>query len=147
MSPQNHVVASTITSCAFFFCTHSGEGTAACFLSGILIDIDHHFDLWIYKKKFLLGLKDIYHFCEKEKGERLYLIFHSYELIFLLWLSLFVFHLNLIWWGMAIGVSVHMIFDQILNPLRPGVYFLWYRIKNNFDKACIYPREVYQQME
>ena len=147
MSPSAHVVASTMTSAAFFQATHSLDGTIACFLSGIFIDIDHHFDLWIYKKKFLWHLKELYHFCEKEKNGRMHLIFHSYELFAIFWVCLLIFHLSALWWGIAVGMTVHIILDQLYNPMKPGAYFLFYRIKNGFTKESLYPWEFYSSME
>ncbi len=146
MSPTHHTVASAITTAGFFYVTQSVGGSLMCFLSGIFIDIDHHFDLWIYKKKILLHPRDLWHFCENEKNGRLHLIFHSYELFAVFWLCLFLFKPSLIWWGMAVGATVHMILDQIFNPLRPGVYFLWYRIKNKFAKEAFFYPKHYEKM-
>ena len=139
MTPRNHVMASAITSSIFAFLTRSWEGTTACFLSGIFIDIDHHFDLWLYKKKILLHPKHIYQFCEREKDGKLHLIFHSYELLVIFWIVIAAFHLSFLWRGLAVGMSVHLILDQIGNALKPGVYFLFYRIKNKFSKEAIFP--------
>lgn len=91
MTPLSHVIASTTTSAVFAIVTQSWEGTLACFLSGIFVDIDHHFDVWIYKKKILFHLKHIYDFCEKENDGRIYLIFHSYELLAVLWMCVIFF--------------------------------------------------------
>ncbi len=145
MTPTSHMIASAVTSAAFAAATHSWEGTLACFLSGILIDIDHHFDLWIHRKKILFQLKHIYDFCEKEKNGKFYLVFHSYELLAIFWMGVIFLHLNNIWWGMAVGLSVHLLLDQIGNNLKPGTYFLWYRIKNNFSKESVFPAGHFQR--
>ena len=147
MSPVSHVIASALTSAGFAAATHSVEGTVVCFLSGIFIDIDHHFDLWLHKKKILLNPRDLFHFCEKEKDGKLYLIFHSYELLALLWFSLLMFKWNMRWWGLASGISVHLILDQIFNPLKFGTYFWVYRFKNKFAKEAIFPPKYYSQMQ
>ena len=144
MSPTRHVLASAATSAVFLGVTRSWPATIVCFFSGILIDIDHHFDLWIYKKKILLHIKHIYDFCEKEKEGKLYLIFHSYEFLAVLWICLIGFRLSVVWWGLAVGVTVHMILDQIGNTVRPLTYFLCYRIKNGFTKASLFPLDYYK---
>jgi len=141
------VIASTLTSAVFFAATHSWEGTMVCFLSGILIDIDHHFDLWLYEKKILFHIKHIYYFCEKEKKGKLYLIFHSYELLALFWLGLIWFPLNVLWWGLAVGLTVHLVLDQMCNTVTPFTYFLWYRIKKGFMKEALFPPDYYQQSQ
>ncbi len=146
MSPQNHVIASTVVSGAFYAATHSWEGTVGCFLSGIFIDIDHHFDLWIYKRKPLWSLKDLYHFCDVEKGGKLHLVFHSYELLLILWVCLVVFKMDLLWWGIAVGMTVHILFDQFTNSLKPLVYFLSYRMRHGFSKQCVFPEEKYRTL-
>lgn len=147
MSPVSHVIASTATSAVFAAVTHSWAGTMVCFLSGILIDIDHYFDVWIYKKKILFHLRHIYDFCEKEKGGKHYFIFHSYELLAVLWMCIIFFQLNWIWRGIGIGLSVHLLLDQIgnMDNLRPMTYFLWYRAKNNFSKESIFSTEHYRR--
>ena len=146
MTPANHVIASAATGAVFAALTQSLEGTLACFLSGILIDIDHHFDLWIYKKKLLFHIKHIYDFCDKEKEGKIYLIFHSYELLAVLWMCIIFFHLNWIWRGIAVGFSVHLLLDQVGNAVKPGTYFLWYRIKNHFRKESVFPPEHYRRV-
>ena len=147
MTPTSHVIASTVTSSVFAAVTQSWEGTLACFLSGIFIDIDHHFDVWIYRKKFFLHIKHIYDFCDKEKEGKVYLIFHSYELLAIFWMCIIFFHLNWTWWGTAVGISVHLFLDQIGNAqdTKPWSYFLWYRIKNNFSKESLFSPEHYHR--
>lgn len=147
MSPTSHIIASAAISSVFAVMTQSWGGALACFLSGILIDIDHHFDLWIYKKKIIFHIKHIYNFCEKERKGKLYIIFHSYEFLLILWLCIFVFHLNKIYLGLAIGLTTHLFFDQIVNTVKPLTYFLTYRLKNNFSKESIYPAKIIEQME
>ncbi len=147
MRPTTHAVASVLTSTAFYAVSHSVPGTLACFLSGIFIDIDHHFDLWLFRKKIVLDPRDLFHFCEKEKEGKMYLIFHSYELLTIFGLCLFIFHLSDLWWGLWIGMVVHIILDQIANPLKPGVYFFWYRAKINFCKKTMFSEDYYREME
>ena len=148
MTPTAHVIASALTSAAFAAATQSWEGVVACFLSGIFIDIDHHFDVWIYRKKILFHIKHIYDFCEKEKGGRLYLMFHSYELLAAFWMCIIFFHLSTIWLGVAVGLSVHLLLDQWGNTkcVNPWTYFLWYRLKNNFSKEAIFSPEFYRTL-
>ena len=149
MTPTAHVIASAVTSAAFAAATQSWEGTAACFLSGIFIDVDHHFDVWIYRKKILFDIKHIYDFFEKELAGKIHLIFHSYELLAVLWMCIVLFHLPTIWIGGAVGLSVHLFLDQLGNTkyVSPWTYFLWFRLKNNFSKEAILLPEFYQTIK
>ncbi len=135
MSPTHHVIISAGTSAAFWYFTQSPSGTAACFLSGILIDIDHHLDYFLCKKELPLNYQKLYHFCEREKAGNLYLFLHSYELMAVFWAVIFYFQLSWLWAGLALGMTVHMLADQIFNPVAPLCYFLVYRAKQGFSRA------------
>ncbi len=141
-------MASGLTMAAFYALTRpSWEATTVCFLSGILIDVDHVVDLCIYKKRIVLSAQALFNFCEREKGGKLYLVLHSYELLALLWISIGLFKLSDVWLGLALGLSVHMALDQFSNPVRPWVYFFWYRIKYGFAKEHIFKADYYRKMD
>ena len=147
MTPTQHVVASGTTTAIFYFVHPSWSAAAICFLSGIFIDLDHVLDLFIYKKRILLSVRDLFDFCGREKGGRLHLIFHSYELLALLWVAIFYFHLNINWLALAVGLSVHLILDQIFNPMKPLAYFLWFRIKCGFTKKALVNADCFNKMD
>ena len=146
MSPTHHVIASAITSAAFYCVNPSLPATAGCFLSGIFIDLDHVVDLWVHKKKLFFTVKELFRFCEVEKEGKLRLWLHSYELLFLFWAAIYVFHLGSLWIGIALGLTVHMILDQIFNPVKPLVYFLAYRIRHNFSRECTFNEATYRKL-
>ncbi len=66
--------------------------------------------------------------------ERIYILFHSYELIALLWIAIYAFSLSDIWKAVAIGFTQHLIFDQLTNPFNTFGYFLTYRAIKGFKK-------------
>lgn len=68
---------------------------------------------------------------------KVYLIFHSYELIAMLWIAIYAFSLSGVWAAMAIGITQHLAFDQILNPVNTFTYFLTYRILRSFKKESL----------
>ena len=146
MSPSKHIVASGMISAAFAGYTHSWDGTMACFLSGIFIDLDHIIDFWIAKKRFPRQYRDLYSFCANEKAGKLHLVFHSYELLAVLWFLCFFSKWNPVWLGITIGMTLHIIFDALTNSLKPFVYFMIYRIKHNFSKAAAFPEEDYEKL-
>jgi len=112
----------------------------AAFLTGVFLDIDHLIDCYINHGPHF-DLKNFYSYCREIRFERLTLIFHSYELIALFWLSIFIFSLGDIYKAMAIGMTQHLIFDQLANMslgrMKNGGYFLTFRLKNRFRKEGI----------
>lgn len=104
------------------------------------MDIDHLFDCYLnYGPHF--KLEDLYHCCEEVKFKRLSLVFHSYELLAIFWISIFVFSLDNIWKAIGIGATQHLLFDQVRNisvqKLDRWGYFLSFRLKNRFKKERI----------
>jgi len=132
---------------AFYGTTHSVAGTAACLASGVLIDLDHLLDYVLARRKLTFDLAELEHFCGKEKFSRLYILFHSYEFLALLWLAIWFWQLNFVWQGVAWGVTLHLVLDQFVNPLKPLVYFFTYRLKHGFDRKCVFPDEYYNNLK
>jgi hypothetical protein len=133
MRARYHVIASAGISLGFQAAMHSWPATLGCFLSGILIDVDHYLEYYIVRKEFPFQYKDLVKFCMENKQKKLYLVFHAYEYLILLWFSIFFFSLGKIWIGIAVGLTTHLIFDQFTNPIKPLFYFLTFRIKNKFE--------------
>ncbi len=130
-----HILASGITGIVFAKLTNSWPGTIACFLSGILIDLDHLLDYVINKKKMCWSVKKLENFCAQKEDGKIYFFLHSYELVAFLWLIVFCFKLNAIWLGIVFGMSIHLLIDQLANPIYPLTYFLFYRFKLGFPKS------------
>ena len=104
-----------------------------CFLTGILIDIDHLFE-YIKDVGWNLNLKQFFKFCYELKYERLYLLLHAYEYLFLIAIIIIISDFNHLAIAVGIGYMQHLIFDQVVNPVRPMTYFISYRLKNRFSK-------------
>lgn len=136
MRPTNHVILSGSVTAVFAIWVKSWGALGACFLSGIFIDLDHHLDYYLAKKELPLSYKKLVDFCRNDHQSKLYLFFHSYEMLFMLWGSIFMFHLNETWIGVAIGFTIHILCDEIFNPIKPMAYFLTYRLKNKFHRKC-----------
>jgi len=106
------------------------------FASGVLIDLDHLVDYYT-SHDFTFRVKSIYSACIRLDLDRLYLVLHSYELIALLWFSIYLFSLPDVWKAVAIGFTQHLIFDQITNPFNPFGYFMTYRATKGFDTKLL----------
>ncbi len=147
MKPSHHALASAVTSAAFYAVTESTSGTIICFLSGIFIDIDHFFDFWAYKKKLFFTSRELFDYCEKERGGKLTLVFHSYEGWIIFWWALVQFNLGPFWWGLAIGCTTHLALDQWVNPLRLPAYFFVYRWRRGFLKEFLVTPEEFARLQ
>ncbi len=124
----------------FAIWVRSWGALAACFLSGILIDLDHHLDYIIIRKKIPFRYKSLLEFCHVDHTHPIYLLLHSYELLLLLWVSVFLFDLGVIWMGAAVGFTAHIFCDEFANPIKPMAYFLIYRAKNRFNRRAFLKR-------
>lgn len=140
MKPAQHVVISSGVGLVLAWWIQSAAAGLACFLSGVFIDIDHYLDFYLEKKKIPFRYKELTDFCNRDNKDRgrLRLIFHSYEFLVVLWLAVSYWHLNELWLGFAVGLSQHLVCDQLTNPFRPLAYFLAYRLKYGFQKEYIF---------
>jgi len=106
-----------------------------CIIGGVFIDIDHFMD---YYKTF--GIRFILNRFLYELGvnaRKFYVIFHSWELIFILWLIS-----GKVQWcvPLATGMTLHLIVDQIIHHLsEPLFYFVLYRWFHGFEKKRLEP--------
>jgi hypothetical protein len=137
MRARYHIAASAGISLGLQATMHSWPASLGCFLSGVLIDLDHYLDYCLILKKFPYRYKDLFDFCMYNKDSKLYLLFHAYEYLFVLWLSIYFFHLGKIWLGVTIGLTAHLFLDQLSNPIKPLFYFLTFRAQNHFEKDKI----------
>ena len=135
MKPGYHIVVSAGLSAGVQATMHSWPATIGCFFSGVLIDLDHCLEYCFLRKKIPYNYQDLVDFCWDTKVNKLYLIFHAYEFLFIFWFLIYFFYLGYLWWGIAIGLTVHLACDQFTNPIKPWFYFLTFRIKNSFEKT------------
>ena len=139
MKPSIHVVVSFSIGLTLWFFTKSVYAGLLCFFSGVLVDVDHVVEYIIHHKWKTLTVKTVYQ-ASKETGrqegdyrfKRLYLIFHSLELVITFW-ALTVITKNLYMLAITLGYSSHIILDATTNPLSWYSYFILRRLKNKFD--------------
>lgn len=145
MKASYHVIVSAGVAVGFQAITHSWVGATCCFLSGVLIDLDHYLEYYIVKKKFPFRYKDLLDFCDHNNAQKVYLYFHAYEYLIVLWLAIYFFQMGLIPLGFAIGLTVHLLCDQFTNPIKPLFYFLIFRIQHAFMKSKILSASYYHK--
>jgi hypothetical protein len=146
MKPAHHVIISGGVSAILAIWVKSPPAILACFLSGIFIDLDHYLDYYLERKELPLSYRKLVDFCNNDHKSKLRLPLHSYELLLLLWISVFYFSLGVFWVGVAIGLTTHIICDEIFNPLRPLSYFLIYRIRHGFNRKMIFKKGYFNEI-
>ena len=137
MKPISHVIASGVTTVVFKALINSWPGAIACFLAGILIDVDHFIDYYQRKSKMCYSLAELENFCSNDRNGKIYLVFHAYEWLVILW-GISFFYPHPIFVGIVFGMSVHMVLDQIYNDIYPYAYFWVFRAKYGFDHMVFF---------
>ena len=145
MRPTYHIITSAGISLGLQATMHSWPATLGCFFSGVLIDVDHYLEYYIFRKKFPDNYKDLVDFCFDKNESKQYLIFHAYEYLFVLWLFIYFLFFDKLLFGIALGLTTHLIFDQFTNPIKPLYYFLTFRAQNHFEKKKILSDEYFRQ--
>lgn len=141
MTLKQHVIASGITSVYYGYISRCWLGAAVCFLSGIFIDLDHWLDYCWLKKRICWSFKELEHYCyHSDKEERIYLWFHSYELLLVLWAVTFLVLPDSVWIGFVFGMTVHILLDQIFNGVYPWAYFWFCRAKYGFPHKIFFKK-------
>jgi len=139
VSPAKHIIASGATSLFFYALTNSWTGSVACFFGGIVIDVDHLLDFYCDKKRMCWSLKEMNRFCLDERHGKMYMVFHSYELLVVLWVVLVVvLHFEPIAFGFVFGMSARILFDQFTNAVYPLAYFWFCRRRFGFTKKIFF---------
>ena len=109
MKPSKHIVISAGAGMLLGLWIKSWGAGIACFLSGVFLDLDHFLDYYIDRKSLTLRYKEFEEHCASRDREKVYVVLHSFEIIFLFWLTLYIFELNWLWIGLAVGASLHLL--------------------------------------
>ncbi len=142
MGPHGHAAITLTLGTILYYYNHYSLGAFLSFvISGILIDIDHYID-YIRERGLTFNLKKVYATCKYGNihFKKITVFLHSYELVILLWLVTFMLNGHIIWKYTALGFTLHLFIDQIVNPVLPFGYFLSFRIANNFETNKIFKR-------
>ena len=145
MKPSYHVVVSAGISLGWLYFLKSWPSALICFLSGILIDIDHYYDYYVARKKIPWRYREMWDFARYDASGKIYLLFHSYELIIPLWGLIYFLNLGIVWAGFMWGITTHVMCDQMFNPLKPFGYFFFYRKYHGFERKNLFRKECYEQ--
>ena len=140
MRPLGHAVVSVAGAGLLYVFFRNALASFAFAVSSVLIDLDHFFDYFYERgfKDFTFG--SLCNFCYHYGTKRLTFIFHSFELIFVLWFIVSFYKLNIIWISFVLGLTLHLIIDQLANHSFPFTYFFIYRWFNRFQSNRLFPK-------
>ncbi len=128
-------------SVALYLCLKSLPGAIGCFTVGVFIDLDHFHDYLVHSRFRPASLKQFFDVCHNMKLSKLYLVFHSYEIILLLFLAGFLTGWSDLTIGITTGFIVHLVVDELTNKkkyaLNPLFYFFIYRLIKGFSKELL----------
>ncbi len=131
-----HSVSSFLLAWFFYRFTGGWLWSALVVLGGIFIDVDHFFDYflyygWKFSPKAFFG-------HEYLASGRVYIIFHSLELVVLMWIVSFFF----LWIiPLVSGMTLHLLIDALFSH-RATPFFLSFifRWRNRFLVKKLCPR-------
>ncbi len=138
MKPTAHIIISFVISNVIYLAYHSLELSIISFLTGIFMDIDHVFE-YFFQYGFSMNFKDIYYAWLTFRFKKLYLVFHSLELVFVFWFLILFRNFSFFWFAFCVGITQHIVFDIIFNNRFVSVYayFLGYRINKGFKREYL----------
>ncbi|MDD4956918.1 MAG: hypothetical protein PHH49_02280 [Candidatus Omnitrophica bacterium] len=124
-----HVLVTALVSFYLYKVTGRVSWIVLCFAGGVLIDLDHLLDYFVYYGGTFSPGKFFSH-AYLGSG-KCYLVFHSYELLIALWVFGAHFHLMI---PVAAGMTGHMLIDLLYSHRRtPLALSLFYRAYLGFS--------------
>lgn len=136
MRTTAHIYASAAAGGTAYVVTGSPAISISCLLSGILLDVDHLLDFYLFTHE-RFSFKAFQSWCEEVRWEKIYLILHSYELYLLLVLAACVYTSEVLI-GVLLGMGLHLLMDQLGNTvLDKWFYFLIFRYRAGFAKSAL----------
>ena len=139
MRPGYHITSSTILSGVLYLMTKSWGMAASCFISGILIDLDHVLDYLIIYGWRSFTIRRFFYVFYHVQLKRIYLLFHAWEWLLFLLVAAGITDWNPWFTGLFAGIGLHMILDYIHNGGYIWSYSLILRWRNNFDFETTFP--------
>jgi len=123
MNLSKHIALTLPVAAASHLISGSWESFGGIVIGGVLIDIDHFLEFW-YDHGFNFNIRNFFKVGNAGEQTRLYIMFHSYELVFLSFLMAYVSPFPLFFWGVGVGILLHIFLDyfNIISRLR----YRWY---------------------
>jgi hypothetical protein len=118
--------------------------TAACFLTGVFLDLDHLIDYAInYGRR--IRIKHLFQAFEYEAFENIFIFLHSWEFVAIYLVLLWLIDWKPVMLGAVIGIFVHLLLDHFFNHHSPLAYFISYRLFHGFSAKHFYGAKEYRK--
>jgi len=128
--PLVHVAASTPLAAAVWLYTGSISGAVIAWCAGVLVDVDHLVDSWLYLRRFELSPRIIV--AAIKRSGRLYIPLHALEWLAVAAVLALVFPVPIIL-GLAAGYGLHIAMDVAFNHVPVKMYLLSCRAAGKFS--------------
>jgi len=144
MKPIYHIAISSCVSVLVWLIFRSFSATAACFVTGIFLDIDHLID---YAVNYGLRFRGRHFFkaFEYEAFENIFLFLHSWEFVAIYLALLWIINWKPVAIGAGIGIIVHLLVDHFFNDHSKLAYFFSYRLLHGFSAKHFYGAAEYRK--
>ncbi len=141
MKLEQHIAISSAVSTIFLMITDSIEGTIACFLVGIFIDLDHIFD-YLFNHGAKINMKHFFNTFKLEALDNIFVFLHSWEIMAMCLIAAWLTDWKPVLLGIFVGGSIHLFLDHLFNGHSPFAYWLLYRARYRFAGKYFYgPKE------
>lgn len=133
---STHIVVTLIVSIVIYKIYLSFTLVALVVVGGILIDVDHFIDYFLYAGlKFNLKKFALIDFL---KSGKIYIFFHSWELVIFIYFTGLLLGLGRYTLALSLGMLGHLLVDSLFQKAFLP-YSLFYRMWYNFDAHKILP--------
>jgi hypothetical protein len=139
MKLHHHTAFSTVISGILYIVFKSWGLAAACFISGIFIDLDHIID-YTREHGLPFNIKKFFRVNNKAQYNKILLLWHGWEWLILWGMAAWLTDWNPWITGAFIGFSNHLVLDTFYNSLNLKSYSLLWRWRQDFDFDRIFPR-------
>ena len=136
MMPKWHILISAALSLLIFRATGSFYASAACFIAGTVIDVDHVLDYYLYSGRLSLSVSEISGFYPR--FGKVFVFLHSYELLIAGAVVAYFLQAQVLFMGAAVGFVGHLLLDTAGYEMKAQSYFLSYRVFCGFrvERLC-----------
>jgi len=139
-----HIALSVVVSAVVWALFRSVAATAACFLTGVFLDLDHLID-YVINYGWRIRIRHLFRAFEYEAFENIFVFLHSWEFIAIYLVLLWLINWKPVALGAVIGIFAHLLFDNLFNEHSALGYFLSFRILHRFSAKHFYGAKEYRK--
>lgn len=140
MKLVHHLTLSAIISGFLYSVFNSWALSIASFISGVFTDLDHIID-YLLEHRSRLHVNEFFYYFYQEKHNKITLLFHGWEWLFILVIVTLAMNFNLWIVGVLTGYAHHIISDYLYNKTSLWTYSLTWRWIHKFDSKLLFPRQ------